>query len=317
MGANTLSGAPPTEGGTGPRDPVRIELQMPLGFKLFAMAVLAGALLMAVVCVANLGMFSYSFATGKTDRLPADGVPLIGNAALVAFNVLGLILFGCGAAVAFRRLRQPSGWLQITPNELTLSCYSLGPTSGILGGFFCAGIAEWSNVSRVAVKRIFGAKCFGIAFNDLTAFLASRERIVDQPVAVTWNERWNGIVLESAALLPVAGKAIGIFMKLIGYSGIPKSAEDIDVLGWNYKNWGYHVVTPVWLIPGEPSRLVELIQRYRSDAISDQSASAGKPLRQASPSAEVRLRELDRLLSGGLISKREHQMKHKQILSEL
>jgi hypothetical protein len=322
MCAHKLPGAEPTESGKDPQD-YRIELKIPLSLKSATVAALVGALLMALVCLASLGAISYSLVEGKTDLLPADGISLIGTTGFVAIEILGLVFFGSCVGIAFQRLLRPNGWLRITPQELTLRCYSLGPMSGIMGGFFCAGIAEWSNVSQFALKRRYGANCLGIAFTDLKAFLAASESISDEQVATSLrrSERWNGIVLEAFALMPILGKAGGLFVKLIGYSGIPKSAEDIDVLEWNHKNWGYHVLTPVWLIPGEPRDLIELIQKYHSAAISNQTAEgliASEPSLQATnQSTEARLRELDRLWRLGLIGKHEYQVKHKQILAEL
>jgi hypothetical protein len=192
-------------------------------------------------------------------------LPVVGHAGTAAVVIVTIIFFYIMTRIAAVRLLRPDGWFDISSDRLLLACYSLAPTSGVSGAYFCAGGTKWSGVVKIGLQRAFGVRCLGISLTDITSFLKSRELIADQKIlnAAVRGTRWGGMMIDVAQLTPIFGPAIGLMLKILGYSGLPKSSEDADILDWNEKNWGYHILVPTWFIP-DVERAVALLQLQRS-----------------------------------------------------
>jgi hypothetical protein len=292
---------------------VRIDLRGPPGFKLVELLSLPIVLAMAIVCLlilweALLCMFGSGLICAELKLVPVIGVN--GSAGVL---LIGSILCCTALVSLLLRLCRPTGWVEIGPTHIALACYSLGPISGVQGGYFCAGFSAWENLQKVDVTRAQGLKCVGVRFSDVSEFLDGRTLINDQNAlrAAAWGEKWNRISLGAVLLLPMLGSFLDLMMRLLGYSGLPKSSEEIDILDWNCKNWGYHLLVPRWLIPNY-SNVVELIRRHQIMPGPVQTSHLVE-----SRSVETRLRELNDLLSKGLVNNDEYDQKRKEILSEL
>ncbi len=103
--------------------------------------------------------------------------------------------------------------------------------SGSLGPFAVWGFVPWSNLSATGIAKAQGVRCLGIRFVDPNAFIASRSKVAQNDIVVIgrWSRQSGRIIVALPSLIPF-GKFIGLLMVIIGYSGLPKSADEPDIL---------------------------------------------------------------------------------------
>jgi len=257
------------------------------------------------------------------------GVPLLiqslasGDLDDIGAGAATVLFFGGCAFIGMRRLTRPSGAIEIQRQGLVLSCYSMGPFSGVLGGYASWGFADWRNLTAVATVKVTGFSCVGLAFKDPTAFITAREKLREGEFnkAAILGQQSGRVLKAGCAVLPI-GKFLGLYMTLLGFSGIPKSADEKDVLEWNHENYGYHLLIPAALIPSGSDSLLRLINERRVEAVdaekSDEDARGeAHTFAAMARTIEARLLELEELYGKRLITEEEYKAKRKEILSGL
>jgi hypothetical protein len=237
-------------------------------------------------------------------------------------GALSAVFFGVASKVAIHRLRRPAGTVDIRAEGLFLWCYTLGPTSGSLGGYGVWGFVPWSNVSAAGVAKAQFVACLGIRLANIDAFIQSRSQVAqaDAVEIDRWSQQSSRIV---GALTPLLsfGKFAELIMLVCGFTGLPKSNNEKDILDWNCDNYGWHILIPQVVIPTGAAALAKIIDERRvaapkSAGVEERAADAGSG--QAPPrTIESRLQELEELTRKNLITAEEYQRKREEILTEL
>jgi len=237
-------------------------------------------------------------------------------------GALGAVFFGAATKVAIHRMRRPAGTVDIRSEGLLLWCYTLGPTSGSLGGYGVWGFVPWSNLSATGVARAQFVNCLGIRLRDIDAFIQSRSQVAqaDAVEVDRWSQQSSRIV---GAIMPLLsfGKFVELIMLVFGYTGLPKSNNERDILDWNHENYGWHILIPQLVIPRGADALVKLIDENRAAApvVAARANQAADESAGPTPARtiEVRLKELEELARKNLITNEEYRRKREEILAKL
>ncbi len=182
--------------------------------------------------------------------------------------VAAALIFG------FKRLRQPLGFIEPDKKGIFLACYTTGPlhlTS--FGDWFSWGFAEWTNLAVVGIAKRNFAEGLGLRFEDLDAFLASRQKLMRQDLIrhSRLGPQWARLTV-SCINTTFLGKFLALGWTFQGLT-VPKSMEEKDVLVWNYENFGFHIIVLGRTIPCKTHALVELIETWRQSANSNSSST--------------------------------------------
>jgi hypothetical protein len=127
------------------------------------------------------------------------------------------------------------------------------------------------------------------------------------------------------------GRVSDLLMRLIGYTGMPKSSDESDGLEWNRANWNYHLVIWGRVIDGGPARLAELIRSraesvrlvapvgHRDDKTKHQANAEPSALEVDSTelSIEKRLGMLEESFRKRLLTEDEYRRKREEIIARL
>jgi hypothetical protein len=287
---------------------MRIDLRVSARFRLLLVLFIALALLMVAAALVAIGE---AVGSGDvTDSLPA---------------LFSLLFFGLAALVFIRRLTRPSGAIEIRPDGVSLCCYSVGPYSGLFGGYLAVGFADWSNLSAIGLVKAQGRQCLGVRLHDLDAFTAGRAKLSDKDrmYADFLGAQSMRIIRALGPSIPIVGKFMELFMTVFGFTGMPKSAEEKDILVWNQNNYGWHLIVPDFIIPNGPEPARRVIEQHRPvvsggvELTVDYHPDTVAAVTTSHRSAESRLIELDELFRKGLITAEEHQLKRREIIARI
>ena len=230
---------------------MRIDLRISARFRLLLLLYVALALSMTATSIVACGVVLDS--GNLTDSLAA----LFG----VLFSVLCLV-------GGIRRLTRPQGMIDIRPEGVSFLCYSLGPYSGIFGGYTAAGFAEWSNLSTTGLVKAQGRQCLGICFRDPDAFAASKAKLKESERLYVdrFGQQSMRILRALGPSFPVVGQFLELCMTLLGFTGLPKSAEEKDIWAWNKENYGWNLLIPDVIIPNGPESVRLVLEQHRPAA---------------------------------------------------
>ena len=288
---------------------MRIEFRLSLGFKLFAMMIL----LLAVLCaLGSLAALSDALTTGEVES--------------IVITLFGFAFFSIGVVIVVRRLVRPNGFIDIRPDGLLIACYGLGPFSGSLGGYFVFGMVNWPNLSKIDETRAQLVNCLGILLDNLDLFLSTKDELDQKEVFenIRLGNLFARILMYGSSLGPF-GKFTEPFLKIFGFSGLPASTSEADVMDWNKKNYGYHILIPGIMIPGGVSsvrqRIIDQRSLHTARGIEHPTpamvSESHKQEKTENRSVKQRLIEVEELFRNGLLSDEEYRRKREKIISDL
>lgn len=288
---------------------MRIEFRLSLRFKLFAMMIL---LLSALGALGSLAALSDALTTGEIES--------------IVITLFGLAFFSIGVVIVVRRLVRPNGFIDIRPDGLLIACYGLGPFSGSLGGYFVFGMANWPNLSKIDETRAQLVNCLGILLGNLDLFLSTKDELDQKEVFVNirLGNLFARILMYGSSLGPF-GKFTELFLKIFGFSGLPASTSEADVMDWNKRNYGYHILIPGIMIPGGVSsirqRIIDQRSLHTARGIEHPApamvSESNKQEKTENRSVKQRLIEVEELFRNGLLSDEEYRRKREKIISDL
>jgi hypothetical protein len=278
---------------------MKIKLRLSQKSKSFAVVVL---LFSALFTFGGLGMLLEAFETNDMEDI-ASAIVTIG-------------FFGMATFIVLRRLMLPNGFIEIRHDGILLACYGLGPFSGPLGPYYVTGLVQWTNLSKVQEKKAQFVKCLAISLGGVSSFLLTKETLIQQNAEL--GEFFARVMKFSTSLIPV-GKFIEPILKLFGYSGLPASTSENDIMLWNQKNYGFHILIPEFILPGGVTNLIKQIEEQKAQyVVQSPSASAERQHEDRVPkSTKDRVTEIENLFKSGLISEQEYKRKREQIISEI
>lgn len=212
----------------------KIELKMTPFAKVVYKAAVVTGYFFAIVSVLLL---LESLAAGKIDE--------------IVISLGGIVLFGWGSLFVDNLIKKNAGYLEINQNGITIDSY--------LG----IGIIEWENFAKGGVVSLLGAKMVGICIKDPQKYIESREKMT---FATELDEMHSAqsimkSLMKVYSILPVQ-KIINILLAIVGWAELPKTAEEIDVLDWNYKSFGYHLfIHSFWF--KDDKKIVNTMNEYK------------------------------------------------------
>jgi hypothetical protein len=172
---------------------------------------------------------------------------------------LGLIL----ALGFFGRWRLGDCQLVLSERGIRLQAYSHSPfffwSRPWSRPYYCVGEIPWRNFAGAGVTRSMMTQCLGINVAHLGTFLGTRVQFTDQQTV-------NNIKRNTLSAGSLVRPILGLVLKLVGCSQLPRSNGEVAILEWNRANYGYHVVIfgrPLWFFGrpfrGGPEKIVEVI----------------------------------------------------------
>lgn len=168
---------------------------------------------------------------------------------------LAILFFGGGGFMVLRVLTRPPGRIEVRPDGFLIQSY------------FTAGVAEWENVEQIGPFTALGLSYLGIRLKDVESYITSRERLADRTVTrevalVSFAAR----ALFTMAKIPLVKNALEIIMSLMGYSRLPESLREADLMEYNRKNFGYQLMFPRFLLAEKPAEVAERLQEALNQA---------------------------------------------------
>lgn len=238
---------------------MRIDLQITTAFRPLLVVATAGALLMTVFSIVDVGLLIVS-----PEAIP-HGVFGLGPSTRIPILLLCGLFSGLASLVFIRRLTLPQGVIEVRPDGVFICCYSIGPNSGIFGGYKAVGVADWPNLSATGLVRAQFRPCLGIRFRDPGVFAASKAKLNEQERSQIdhFGHQSVRIFYALGPKVPVVGSLSDLMMTLFGFTGMPKSAEEKDIWTWNEENYGWHLLIPDVILPTGPEAVRRAIEQHR------------------------------------------------------
>jgi len=222
-----------------------------------------------------------------------------------------------------QRFRGPDGWIKLDDRNLSLAVYSIGgPYNTYSPSFFCVGTSNWNNVAEIKVKRLYGFKYYCFKFLDLDAFLKGKDDTTDKAILkkARSGARLHGFASVIVKHIPLFGNIYELLLRAIGYSGLPSSNKDKDLLEWNGENYHCHVLTPASLMPCD-DLFTALIEKHRTAQTSAQTENLLHPRAEEialnDNTIEHRLKRLHSLIREDLITDGNFLTSKQRILGQL
>ncbi len=195
----------------------------------------------------------------------AKDVRDLGQAALT------IIFFGGGGLMILRILSRRPGRIEVGPEGLFIQCY------------FTVGMADWGNLAQVAAVKVLGVPYLGIKLENAEKYLASRKLLQDQnSIRDVELVSFAARVLFTMAKIPLLKQTMGLIFSVLGFSALPETLREIDLMEYNAKNFGYHIIFPVFLLAAKPAQIAEQLQ-VALDQARQSTASAPPPSEQKAP----------------------------------
>ncbi|MBI4489031.1 MAG: zinc ribbon domain-containing protein [Deltaproteobacteria bacterium] len=196
------------------------------------------------------------------------------SATQLGMSALAILFFGGGGLMVLRIITRPPGQIAVKPEGLLIQSY------------FTAGIAEWENLEHVGSITVFGMPYLGIRLKDVERYITSREQLPDRTVIrevalVSFSAR----VLFTMAKIPLVKNGLEIILSLMGYSRLPESLREADLMEYNRKNFGYQIIFPSFLLTQKPAQVAERLQKVLDEVHrgiqlrSKEMTSSATPLR--------------------------------------
>ena len=201
---------------------------------------------------------------------PAKNVRDLGQAGLA------IIFFGGGGLMLLRILSRRPGQIEIRPEGLFIQCY------------FTVGMADWGNLTQVSAVKVLRVPYLGIRFENAEKYLASRKLLQDQSsIQDVELVSFAARVLFTMAKIPLLKQTMGLIFSVLGFSALPETLREIDLMEYNAKNFGYHIIFPVFLLAAKPAQIAEQLNGVLDQARQRVSfaGSAEPPSPQKTPTA--------------------------------
>lgn len=161
---------------------------------------------------------------------------------------LGVVFFGGGAVLIFRIMIRKAGFLELREDGLLLDTY------------LTAGFLPWDQITAVGVIRAMGVKYLGIAVKDVDTFTASRAK---QPRFTRSRDRALTQAFTRLMMATPATKLVNVPLYILGYTKIPDSPSESDLLKWNKDNFGHHILIHRFWFPNI-NEAIEIISAHNS-----------------------------------------------------
>jgi len=158
--------------------------------------------------------------------------------------LLTIIFFGGGGLMILRMLTRPPGRIELRPEGLFIESY------------FTVGMADWANLAEVDAVRVLGITYLGIRLENAEKYLASRDLLQDRrSIRNVAFVSFAARALFTMAKIPLVKQSLDVIFSVLGYSALPERLREIDLLEYNAKNVGYHLLFPVFLLAAKPAQI--------------------------------------------------------------
>ncbi|MBI4526090.1 MAG: hypothetical protein HY695_20015 [Deltaproteobacteria bacterium] len=191
------------------------------------------------------------------------------------FPFFDVAFFGIGGILVLRLVIKNAGYLTIRADGLLLDSH------------LTTGLVSWSNFREAKKVKICGADYLGINVRDPGDYLQSRKAL-DGLVNKTDQFYAQGFMRGMIAIvncLPPAKKMIDAMIKLLGWSPLPTSIREAEMMEWQERNYGSQIVIQRLWLPDFDAVLNTLsAQREATPTVSGQA----RPLPADKPATEMK-----------------------------
>ena len=122
-------------------------------------------------------------------------------------------------------------------------------------------MADWSNLAQISEVKVLWVPYLGIKLENAEKYLASRKQLQDQ--SSIRDVELIGFAtrgLFTMAKIPLLKQSMGLMFSVLGFSALPETLREIDLMEYNAKNFGYYIIFPVFLLAAKPAQIAEQLQ---------------------------------------------------------
>ncbi|MGD9855281.1 MAG: hypothetical protein AB7U20_10060 [Planctomycetaceae bacterium] len=187
----------------------------------------------------------------------------------VKTQLLAWGFFGIGGLLVIKLMFRNTGSLTLREDGLLIDTY------------WSTGLIRWEHLLPPKPVRLVGMSYLGLSTTDVDAYLDSRRHLngLANETDRVYTQGFNRGMIAMLSLLPGAKMVVDVGLPLFGWSPLPKSTTEADMLAWQQKNYGVQIAIPRMWIPDFEQVLRELQSRARGTVPVVETAGQSIPSR--------------------------------------
>ncbi|MBX3438001.1 MAG: hypothetical protein KF861_10960, partial [Planctomycetaceae bacterium] len=184
-------------------------------------------------------------------------------------QVLAWGFFGVGGLLVLKLMLRNTGWLTLREDGLLIDTH------------WTTGLIRWEHLQKPQAVRLMGVSHLGLSTLDPQAYFESRKQLSElaNETDRAYTQGFFRGMVAMLSFLPPAKIAVDVGLTLFGWSPLPKSGTEADMLEWQGKNYGVQIAIPRLWIADFDKVLSELQSRARGTATLSTSSKADASFR--------------------------------------